>query len=74
MNHLVKYSIQSIESIDFLIEAIHDRELSYCCDDLYNAGIETGTEIGMVIRKGIQSVNQAGLTPQHHFKHVFSTT
>jgi hypothetical protein len=73
MNDLTKYAISTIEGIDFFVEAVHDRELKYCCNDLHNAGIETDTEIGLVIMRGIHSVNQAGLFPQHHFKHVFST-
>ncbi len=73
MNYLSKYSVSTIEGIDFFIEAVHDSELKYCCNDLRNAGIETDTEIGLVIMRGIHSVNQAGLSPQHHFKHVFST-
>jgi hypothetical protein len=73
MNNIVKYSISKFDSIDFFIEAVHDSEFKFSCNDLITAGIETDTEIGMVIRKGIQSVIQAGLDPQHHFKHIFST-
>ena len=73
MNNLIKYSISTIEGIDYFLEAIHDSELKYGCNDLRNAGIETDTEIGLVIMRGIHSVNQAGFIPQHHFKHVFST-
>jgi len=73
MNNLSKYSISTIEGIDFFVEAVHDSELKYCCNDLRHAGIETDTEIGLAIMRGIHSVNQAELIAQHHFKHVFST-
>lgn len=73
MNDIVKYSISKFDSIDLFIEAVHDRELKYSCYDLTNAGVETEAEIRLVIMRAMQSLNQAGLDPQHHFKHIFST-
>jgi hypothetical protein len=40
---------------------------------LRNAGIETDAEIRLAVKRGIYSVNRAGLFAQHHFKHIFST-
>jgi hypothetical protein len=73
MNFLSKYSLNTLEGIELFVEAVHDTELNYCCADLRNAGIETDAEIRLAVKRGIYSVNRAGLFAQHHFKHIFST-
>jgi hypothetical protein len=73
MADLVKYPIIEDELISYFTGALNARELKYSCDDLYNAGIENDFELGGAILKSIQVLKQAGLQPQHHFKHIYVT-
>jgi hypothetical protein len=74
MKDIVKYPIVDDDFIDLLSEAMYDAELKYSCNDLFMAGIESEEEMGIAILKSIQVINQVGLVPQHHFKHLFVTS
>jgi hypothetical protein len=73
MTAILKYPLTENELINRLSDKIHDLDLKYNCHDLYRAGIENETELKVAILKSIRVINQSGLAPQHHFKHIYIT-
>ncbi len=73
MDELIKYPLTEGEFIRLFRDAVYESELKFSCNDLKNAGIESDSEICTVLLKSIKSLKQAGLMPNHHFKHVYIT-
>jgi hypothetical protein len=73
MKGILKYPVTEDDFIILFMEAMYDAELKYSCNDLFIAGIDNEAEIGLAILKSIQAIYQAGLMPEHHFKHRFVT-
>lgn len=74
MMEIIKYPLSENEMNRLFEEAIYDSGLKYTCKNLFTAGVENEAELVMAIIKSIQVVRQSGLTPQHHFKHLFVTS
>lgn len=74
MSEIDKYPFEDNSANNVFVDNILESELKYSCKDLYKAGIDNEAEMKNAILKGIQTIKQAGLIPQYHFKHIFVTS
>lgn len=70
---ITHYTSEENDFFDQFAETLVNSELTYGCMDLRKTGIIDEADMAIAISKSMQTLQQAGIFPHHHFRHIFVT-